>query len=145
MGACETKMVPLANGEDREASLGCGTHGFLQSIQGMLGLKNRDAKNENVRLDVENSHVQRSERTGPGMPRTTGGCHSPGSSVANFHNQLQQMMPRIPIPWYHTSSSMFLPCEIILSLCLNVKHLTVCSSIIYSPNEPISILPNLFN
>lgn len=76
------------------------------------------------------------------MPGLLEGFHSPNSSMANFPNEFQQIVTRIPFTGHHASAYMFL---IILSLCLNVKHLTACSSVcilrmslyLYSPTSLI--------
>ena len=54
---------------------------------------------------------------------------TPDDSVANFSTKLHQIVPRIPSPGHHTGAYLFFPSEIMLSLPLNVKHLTACSSI----------------
>lgn len=156
MTEISTHKIKSVLSTNREASTGYGKHGFLPSVQGLSGLRNIGTKNGNVQLDIEHSSgllllllstPDRSWR----CQELSEGFHSPNGSMANFPYQFQQMVTRIPFTGHQASAYMFLFCIIILSLCLNVKHLTVYSSIcilrmslyLYSPTSLIKCSQNV--
>lgn len=72
---------------------------------------------------------------------------SPNGSVATFPAQFQKTMPHVPSPGHQVGACVFLPCEIMLSLPLAVKHFIVkhCSSICTPKKSQYLYPPNLFN